>query len=637
MRVIITGLANDGGEWELPGSIVNTDRQGGGGEQSLCELAVAAAATGREVELRGLVYRRTVDELAEAGGARPILGLPPRRPERGDLVILPEGLPDPRAYAKVMLSEARGVVLMLGPPGLVGWPFVPEWSLPDTATIPPEDVARPEHFRGMTGCGFVLWTNNEKLAAAARDAGTACTWIGVGWPAIPDIVQDKEVDVVVAGFNRWAPLAKEVLAQLDVSRDVVPALDRADFLERLGRGRILVLPSRIEGVSRIQCEARAMGTVPVALGSNPYALGLTEECGAVLADSVEEMPRKVEALLNDPGRLARLSRAGAASVRQQVDWSAYVRRVDAALTALENEKEDGGGGARAGMARAVARQEALFRQELSRSAASLGGLRAAGLQRATLRDARRLILRAPCIRPLVRMVRRSPTRYRRPARVLVVPGALHDPDYTIRRALEHVGAEVYADVRPDVVYDLVLGWHDPGWRTPGLAVRPPDVCLALAAVLREAVGRRYWNCSLEMGVSKEALSAAFRDALVPGGSAAPAPGIGPDADRRTGPAPQWRVTVIERRPLAALECISGGSADTGLVEPDEIFSRAEQEAIGRFCESLQVDYCEMGMLRDGKQGLRVEDVNLTPLLRPDSGAGDAVVARIADVLDPLLV
>jgi hypothetical protein len=142
----------------------------------------------------------------------------------------------------------------------------------------------------------------------------------------------KRWDVVTLANNRWAELAGEVLTRLDpaISRHQIPAGSNDEVLRQLGQGRLLIHPLRIEGDSRIGLEARAMGTVPVVL-KNPFSLGLDEHGGAVPVSSLDEMPAAVVDLLGDPDRLAAYRARALRSAHEQVDWTAYVSRIDAAL------------------------------------------------------------------------------------------------------------------------------------------------------------------------------------------------------------------------------------------------------------------------------------------------------------------
>jgi glycosyl transferase family 1 len=351
--IVVCALGGEEDPLGLPRSAF-VERAIRGGERSLYELAVAVAAAGREVELRGLIAERDLSELAEAAGAWPRVGLEPRRPTAEDLVVVPEGHPEPLPYARLALSPARAVLMLLAPPGLFGWPFTIDWPGPDDPTaVPLDSLARPEHFRAMAAAGFELWTHSPGLSDRIMAAGVPCTWIGSGTPIrFPD-AGERPYDVVALKANRWAPLARRVLTRIDATHRVIDEVPHRRLLQLLGTGRILAWPSRVEGHSRIQLEARAVGTVPVAFDSNPFASGLDEKGGAVLVGSLDEMAEEIERLLAAPDRLAELSGRARRSARAELDWEAYVTRVDAALRFPP--AEDPGRGARARLGTAVER------------------------------------------------------------------------------------------------------------------------------------------------------------------------------------------------------------------------------------------------------------------------------------------
>jgi glycosyltransferase involved in cell wall biosynthesis len=172
----------------------------------------------------------------------------------------------------------------------------------------------------MQVIGFELWSNNERLANAAGSAGIDCEWIGGGLPTQFPEPGHKTYDVAVVEANRWALLARTVAAKLNgVSILRIPEVDNEELLRLLGQARILIWPSRVEGHSRIQSEARVMGTVPVAL-PNPFAVGLSTEEGAMVVSSLEEMPAAIEGLLADPVKLGKLAALGVRTARNQLDW-----------------------------------------------------------------------------------------------------------------------------------------------------------------------------------------------------------------------------------------------------------------------------------------------------------------------------
>ena len=213
-RIVVCALGGDIDPWLLPEYRFVKRPWIGGGERTLYALAVAAASTGREVELRGDLLAPALDEMCDAAGARPLTGMGPRRPDRDDLVVVSEGWADPLSYARVAMSPARSVLLMLGPPGLMGWGFEPGWSLPDPLTVPVEDVGAAGMFRAAVALGFELWTNTPAIAEAARSAGIECEEIGAGNPEpFPDLV-DKTHDVALIESNRWASVAEEVARRL---------------------------------------------------------------------------------------------------------------------------------------------------------------------------------------------------------------------------------------------------------------------------------------------------------------------------------------------------------------------------------------------------------------------------------------
>jgi hypothetical protein len=318
--------------WELPHAQFTKRPWVFGSERTLCELAAAIASTGREVELRGELSREVVEEICEAAGAWPTLDPNPRRLTPDDIVILPEGWWDASWVLKFIMGPARAIVMALAPPGLQGWPFTGAWSRPDPFSVPLDSVGRLEHYRAMAALGLELWTNSPRIAEEAQAAGVDCVFIGWGTPVpFPD-PPPKRYDLVTVLENRWAPLSASVAGELNgISHRAIPKVGHAEMLRELGSGRVLAWPSRIEGQSRIQLEARAMGTVPVALSSNRYAAGLGEENGAVLVDSVEEMPEQINRLLSDRRRLSQLAERAVRTAREQADWGAYVDRVDGAL------------------------------------------------------------------------------------------------------------------------------------------------------------------------------------------------------------------------------------------------------------------------------------------------------------------
>ena len=333
MSVVIWSLRGEEPSFRLPTSRLSDIPLIYGGERTLYELAFAAAELGFDVELRGGIARDVFQELASASpGPAPRVNLRPRRPRRDDIVILPEGIDTPNAYVTALMSPARVVIMLLAPPGLFGPALHDRWSRPNPLTVPVDAVGRPDQFQPLAALGLEVWTNSPGIAHDCIAAGVACVELGSGTPVpFPDLVP-KTHDLAVITANRWAKLARAVAAKVDASCLTIPPQGNGLLPLALGRARILVWPSRIEGDSRIQREARAMGTVPVALSSNRNAAQLDAEHGAVLVESVDAMPGAIARLLESPAELDALSNIAVHSARAQVDWQRYKESVRDALT-----------------------------------------------------------------------------------------------------------------------------------------------------------------------------------------------------------------------------------------------------------------------------------------------------------------
>lgn len=309
-----------------------------GGERSLYELATAAAVAGFDVELRGDLNAAILGTITGAAGVAPRCPDQSRRPRADDIVIVPEGY-DIAGLAALHLSDSRNVVLALAPPGLSGWSFQAGWSLPSHLTVPLDQVGRPETFRAIAALGFSLWTNAHGIAEAGRSAGTSVTWLGTGTPVPFPPSPPKEYDLAVVESNRWHTWSEQIaneLSEFSVLR--IPARASTYSLGAdLARARVLIWPSRVEGMSRIAREARGVGTVPVALDTNPFATLEDHGAGVVLVPDLATLRDEARRLLRDPERLAALSNQAVAGVRAQADWGHYVARVAAAVTDLADQ------------------------------------------------------------------------------------------------------------------------------------------------------------------------------------------------------------------------------------------------------------------------------------------------------------
>jgi hypothetical protein len=326
--VAVCAVGGRRGFLELPESLASNERGAiSGGERSLYELATALAALGVDVELRGHINAGILATITDAAGATPTVGLVPRRPEPGEVVVLPEGLPDPDLFLTAHLSGARTVVLTLGPPGLCGWSFQAGWSPPDLTVVDVATVGTPATYQAMANLGFSLWSPAWGVAEAGRRAGVRVSRIGTGTPVpFPD-PPAKTFDIAVIEANRWFPVPGATVLR-------VPSKSVYSLSAELGPARILPWPSRVEGMSRIAREARAVGTVPVALSSNPFASPRDHGRGTVLVPDVQGVLRETRRLLDSPDELAQRAKLAARGAREQVDWERYLGRVSAALRQL---------------------------------------------------------------------------------------------------------------------------------------------------------------------------------------------------------------------------------------------------------------------------------------------------------------
>lgn len=302
-----------------------------GGVRSLIELAAGLAAIGLDVELRGEFPERDVVTIEHAAGVK--LGRPGgrRRPEVEEIVILPEGHDDPLIFARVALSGARAVLMMLGPLGLVGWPFddVPIPGEDEILTLDTETVGRPESLAAARSFGLELWTNASALAEQGAMAGIAVKDVGCGRPAAYPEPGEKSLDVLALRGNRWEPLAVEALESVPArfTARLQPAATHAELLAAMSAARVFLHPARIEGRSRLCEEARAMRAVPVLLASNRNGEGYGHAYGSIVVESVHDMAAAATELLQAPELLAELADNGYRTARRAGEWQAYQQRL----------------------------------------------------------------------------------------------------------------------------------------------------------------------------------------------------------------------------------------------------------------------------------------------------------------------
>jgi glycosyltransferase involved in cell wall biosynthesis len=183
--------------------------------------------------------------------------------------------------------------------------------------------------------GLTLWTNSHGTAQTCQRAGVPITWLGTGTPVpFPD-PPEKTVDVVIIGANRWAGAARRIVAKMGLPVVEVPVMENTYTLcAALGPARILIWPSRIEGMSRIAREARAVGTVPVALNTNTFITVHDHGEGVVLVDDIEAIGPEALSLLTDSRRLASLRDQAIAGARAQADWPTFLARLATALNSV---------------------------------------------------------------------------------------------------------------------------------------------------------------------------------------------------------------------------------------------------------------------------------------------------------------
>jgi hypothetical protein len=167
-RVVVCAPGGARGLLELPESRLNPDHGTiSGGERSLYEIATAAATLGLEVELRGEICPQILDRITQSAGAGPRVHLEPRAPMPGEIVIVPEAY-DIELFAAISLSHARGVVMLLAPPGLWGWSFRSGWRPPDPNSVPVDAVGTADTFRAIDALGLSMWGPLDRRGASSR-------------------------------------------------------------------------------------------------------------------------------------------------------------------------------------------------------------------------------------------------------------------------------------------------------------------------------------------------------------------------------------------------------------------------------------------------------------------------------------
>ena len=330
MRLVLIP-AGEATDWLLPPAEERNLTWIPGGHRTLYEMAVAAAAGGHDVEVRG-TYERTLHEIARAGEGQLRFPSDRRAPDADDLILVPEGGVGTILLTRVLLSPARVVMAVLAPPGLFGPRILPGFRPRDPLDVDPSDVALSEHFRFLRTIGFELLTNSPGISRRAEAAGEDCTLLATGQPLPLPEPGERTHDAAFLAANRWAPLSRRVAERVRGRVLEIPESSWTDAIRAMASARILILPVVVEGRSSIQIEARAVGTIPVGLRSNVFYDGL-EEGGGVLVDSLDHMVEEIHRLLDRPEELAARSRQAVESARRQMDWEPFVERVAAFLSA----------------------------------------------------------------------------------------------------------------------------------------------------------------------------------------------------------------------------------------------------------------------------------------------------------------
>jgi glycosyltransferase involved in cell wall biosynthesis len=136
----------------------------------------------------------------------------------------------------------------------------------------------------------------------------------------------------IAGDGPSRPMLEALAKELNLE-------DRARFLGRvddvpalLGRASMLVLPSRMEGISLTLLEAMARGLPCVAtrVGGNPEVVIDGETGLLVPSENPEALASAIQALGNDPERAAAFGQAGRARAERHFD----IRRTVAIYEAI---------------------------------------------------------------------------------------------------------------------------------------------------------------------------------------------------------------------------------------------------------------------------------------------------------------
>lgn len=110
----------------------------------------------------------------------------------------------------------------------------------------------------------------------------------------------------------------------------VHGISDAELVALMGSAEVACVPSLYEGFSLPTAELMACGTPLVAsrAGAIPEVVGPDGECAdLVTPGDVGELERAIEALLDDPGRRARMGEAARRRAEERYSWQAVARAV----------------------------------------------------------------------------------------------------------------------------------------------------------------------------------------------------------------------------------------------------------------------------------------------------------------------
>ncbi len=134
------------------------------------------------------------------------------------------------------------------------------------------------------------------------------------------------VTLRILGHNPNSP-ELQAMAAGDPRIEIVRAVENSELLRRLPRARMLVLPSRCEGMGRVLIEAMAAGlpVVGSTAGGIPHWIRDGETGLVFRSGDADELADRLRRLLADPALCERMGQAGARIARSELDEPAYVR------------------------------------------------------------------------------------------------------------------------------------------------------------------------------------------------------------------------------------------------------------------------------------------------------------------------